>query len=555
MTIKNRTFIVAVCWSVIASVQLLNAQNKQAFEVSKNFNILHTLYGELNQFYVDSVKPEVALGRAIEGLMSAYDPYTNYIAEAETDELKFITTGEYGGVGAIIGQRNGKVLVFEPYHGLPAQKSGLQYGDELLEIGGVKMVGSDMNKASDLLRGGPGTTVEIVYMRPGFKKPVKKVITRELIQMNQVTWFGLVGEKVGYINLNSFTTKSTQEVRNALIQLKSMGAESLILDLRGNGGGLLDEAVSICNLFVPKGQEIVRTKGRISQSDRIYKTIQQPVDTLMPLVVLVNSGSASSSEIVAGALQDLDRAVILGNRTFGKGLVQTTRSISYNGVLKITTAKYYIPSGRCIQAIDYSNRNEDGSVGRIPDSLTHVFKTRSGRPVRDGGGIIPDIKCMDQLTSQLAMDLMDSLYIFEYANRYFQKHEKISAVSEFKLQESDLQDFLAFIQSKNFKYENRSFKMLEKLKQLIKEDGMLDQTASEIQLLESKLSAGLEADFKAGISEIELLLVSEIVSRYYFQAGKLQASLKYDPCVQKAIDLFKDGNRLNVVLQNVPRAL
>lgn len=555
MTIKNRTFIVAVCWSVIASVQLLNAQNKQAFEVSKNFNILHTLYGELNQFYVDSVKPEVALGRAIEGLMSAYDPYTNYIAEAETDELKFITTGEYGGVGAIIGQRNGRVLVLEPYQGLPAQKSGLQYGDVLLEIGGVKMVGSDMNRASELLRGGPGTTVEIVYMRPGFKKPVKKVITRELIQMNQVTWFGLVGEKVGYINLNSFTTKSTQEVRNALIQLKSMGAESLILDLRGNGGGLLDEAVSICNLFVPKGQEIVRTKGRISQSDRIYKTIQQPVDTLMPLVVLVNSGSASSSEIVAGALQDLDRAVILGNRTFGKGLVQTTRSISYNGVLKITTAKYYIPSGRCIQAIDYSNRNEDGSVGRIPDSLTHVFKTRSGRPVRDGGGIIPDIKCMDQLTSQLAMDLMDSLYIFEYANRYFQKHEKISAVSEFKLQESDLQDFLAFIQSKNFKYENRSFKMLEKLKQLIKEDGMLDQTASEIQLLESKLSAGLEADFKAGISEIELLLVSEIVSRYYFQAGKLQASLKYDPCVQKAIDLFKDGNRLNVVLQNVPRAL
>lgn len=555
MTIKNRTFILAVCWSVIASVQLLNAQNKQAFEVSKNFNILHTLYGELNQFYVDSVKPEVALGRAIEGLMSAYDPYTNYIAEAETDELKFITTGEYGGVGAIIGQRNGKVLVFEPYQGLPAQKSGLQYGDVLLEIGGVKMVGSDMNRASELLRGGPGTTVEVVFMRSGLKKPVKKIITRELIQMNQVTWFGLVGEKVGYINLNSFTTKSTQEVRNALIQLKSMGAESLILDLRGNGGGLLDEAVSICNLFVPKGQEIVRTKGRISQSERIYKTIQQPVDTLMPLVVLVNSGSASSSEIVAGALQDLDRAVILGNRTFGKGLVQTTRSISYNGVLKITTAKYYIPSGRCIQAIDYSNRNEDGSVGRIPDSLTHVFKTRSGRPVRDGGGIIPDIKCMDQLTSQLAMDLMDSLYIFEYANRYFQKHEKISAVSEFKLQESDLQDFLAFIQSKNFKYENRSFKMLEKLKQLIKEDGMLDQTASEIQLLESKLSAGLEADFKAGISEIELLLVSEIVSRYYFQSGKLQASLKYDPCVQKAIDLFKDGNRLNVVLQNVPRAL
>lgn len=555
MTIKNRTFILAVCWSVIASVQFLNAQNKQAFEVSKNFNILHTLYGELNQFYVDSVKPEVALGKAIEGLMSAYDPYTNYIAEAETDELKFITTGEYGGVGAIIGQRNGRVLVLEPYQGLPAQKSGLQYGDVLLEIGGLKMVGSDMNRASELLRGGPGTTVEVVYMRSGLKKPVKKIITRELIQMNQVTWFGLVGEKVGYINLNSFTTKSTQEVRNALNQLKSMGAENLILDLRGNGGGLLDEAVSICNLFVPKGQEIVRTKGRVSQSDRIYKTIQQPIDTLMPLVVLVNSGSASSSEIVAGALQDLDRAVILGNRTFGKGLVQTTRSIPYNGVLKITTAKYYIPSGRCIQAIDYSSRNEDGSVGRIPDSLTHVFKTKSGRPVRDGGGIVPDVKCMDQLTSQLAMDLIDSLYFFEYANRYFQKHEKIGSVSDFKLQESDLRDFLSFIQTTNFKYENRSFRMLEKLKQVIKEDGMFEQTAGDIQLLESKLAAGLETDFQAGKSEIEMLLESEIVSRYYFQAGKLQSTLKYDPCVQKAIGLFMEKNEMNIVLRPAVPAL
>lgn len=514
------------------------SQDRRQFEISKNFDVLHALFRELEQLYVDSVKPEKSLSNAIAGLMSSYDPYTNYIAEAETDELKFMTTGEYGGVGAIIGQRNGKVLVLEPYGGLPAQKNGLTYGDVLLEIAGVKMQGGNMDKASDLLRGQPGTQVEVVYLRDGSKKPVRKNILRELVQINPVTWYGFVGNKIGYINLNSFTTKSSQEVHKAFLELKSKGAEQLILDLRGNGGGLLDEAVSICNLFIPKGKEIVSTRGKDKQLDKVYKTSREPVDTVMPLLVLVNSGSASSSEIVAGALQDLDRAVILGSRTYGKGLVQTTRSMPYNGVLKVTTAKYYIPSGRCIQAIDYSNRNEDGSVGRIPDSLTHVFSTLGGRKVKDGGGILPDFESVDIKGADISLDLLDSLCFFEFANQYFRKHDKIAPVSEFKLAESDFDEFLAYVKSRGFKFSSSSKKMIARLRLELEKDNLISSLDAELKALEGKLMDNLDVEFKAHKEEIELLLSAEIASRYYFQAGELEQSLKFDPYIKRSKELF-----------------
>lgn len=531
-------------WIFLAVVPLPLSANtpdgKKDFEISKNFDILHALYRELDQFYVDSVKPEKALKNAINGLMSSYDPYTNYMAETETEELKFLTTGEYGGVGAMIGQRNGKVMVLEPYEGLPAQKVGLMYGDILLEIGGVKMTGDNMNRASELLKGQPGTTVKVVYTREGMKKPVEKTILRELVVINQVTWHGLVDDKTGYINLSGFTGKSSQEVRAALLDLKKMGAEKLIIDLRGNGGGLLDEAVSICNLFVPKGQEIVNTRGKVHQWDKTYKTTREPVDSVMPLVVMVNSGSASSSEIVVGALQDLDRAVILGTRSYGKGLVQTTRSIPYNGLLKITTAKYYIPSGRCIQAIDYSNRNEDGSVGRIPDSLTHVFSTRDGRKVRDGGGIIPDIDCKDERGAEITYDLMDSLYFFEYANQYYRKHEKIAPVADFKLSDADYADFLAYVKSRGFSYVSPSKKVLEKLKEAMQKDNFTTSAKLELSALENKLDRSLDENFVTFRDEIELMLSTEIVSRYYFQKGELQQSLKFDPCLKRSVEVLKD---------------
>ncbi|HEY5499847.1 MAG TPA: S41 family peptidase, partial [Bacteroidales bacterium] len=360
--------------------------SKKDFEISKNYDILHSLYRELDQFYVDSVKPEKALKNSINGLMSSFDPYTDYMPESETGDFKFMTTGEYGGVGAMIGQKEGKVVILDLYDNTPAQKNGLLPGDILLEINGVKMEKQTISRASELLKGQPGTEVKLLIQREGTSKPFLKKILRELVVINQVTYHGLVADQTGYINLSGFTSKASQEVRQALIDLKKQGATKLIIDLRGNGGGLLDEAVSICNLFVNKGQEIVSTRGRAHQWDQTYKTSREPIDTVIPIIVLANSGSASSSEIVCGAMQDLDRAVILGTRTFGKGLVQTTRPIPFNGVLKVATAKYYIPSGRCIQAIDYSNRNEDGSVGRIPDSLTTEFSTRVGRKVRDGGG-------------------------------------------------------------------------------------------------------------------------------------------------------------------------
>jgi len=532
-------------WVILAALPLPllanSPEGKKDFEISKNFDILHALFRELDQFYVDSVKPEKALKNAINGLMSSYDPYTNYMAETETDELKFLTTGEYGGVGAVIGQRGGKVVVLEPYEGLPAQKSGLMYGDVLLEIGGVKMNGENVTRASELLKGQPGTTVKVLYTREGLKKPVEKTIFRELIVINQVTWHGLVDDKTGYINLSGFTGKSSQEVRAALLDLKKMGAEKLIIDLRGNGGGLLDEAVSICNLFVPKGQEIVSTRGKMHQWDKTYKTTREPVDTVMPLVVMVNSGSASSSEIVVGALQDLDRAVILGSRSYGKGLVQTTRSIPYNGLLKITTAKYYIPSGRCIQAIDYSNRNEDGSVGRIPDSLTTKFSTRAGRQVRDGGGISPDIECKDERGADITYDLLDSLYFFEYANQYFRKHEKIAPVAEFKISDADYADFLAYVKSRGFSYISPSKKLMEKLKEALEKDNFTTSVKTDFDALESKLNRSLDESFVTFREEIELMLSTEIVSRYYFQAGELQQSLKFDPCLKRSIEVLKDA--------------
>jgi len=537
---KSSFFILVLIAGLSVSSYCSSAVVNRDFEISKNYDILHALFRELDQYYVDSIKPEKVLKNSITGLMASFDPYTSYMPESETEDLKFMTTGEYGGVGSMIGPRNGKVTVLEPYLNMPAQKAGLQAGDVLLEINGVKMDSLNMNRASELLKGQPGTEVKLLVSREGVSKPFEKKILRELIIVKQVTYHGLVADKTGYINLSGFTSKATQEVRQAFEDVKKQGAKKLILDLRGNGGGLLDEAVSICNLFVNKGQQIVSTRGKVHQWDQTYKTTREPVDTIIPIVVLVNSGSASSSEIVCGALQDLDRAIILGTRTFGKGLVQTTRSIPYNGVLKVTTAKYYIPSGRCIQAIDYANRNDDGSVGRIPDSLITDFKTRAGRKVRDGGGILPDIECKDERGESISYFLMDGNYFFDYANIFFRKHDKIAPVAEFKISDADYSGFLEFVKSKKFTYNSQSKKSLLKLKETIEEEGYTADVKAEVDALEAKLNRNLEADFTTFREEIEMLLSIEIVSRYYYQSGEMQQSLKFDPCLKKAIEVLND---------------
>lgn len=524
--------------SVVLSTTTVNAQ--RSFEVARQWDILHMLYRELDQFYVDSLSPEKVLTNAISGLMTSFDPYTNYLPESETGDLKFMTTGEYGGVGAVISQRRGKVYIMEPYENMPAQRAGFKAGDEILQIDNTRMEGANSQRASELLKGEPGTEVTITVSREGTKKPIKHSIVRELVQINQVTYYGLVEPGVGYINLNGFTDKAAQEVQQAFLSLKAQGAKKLILDLRGNGGGLLNEAVSICNLFVPKGQEIVSTRGKQRQWDQTYKTTKEPLDTLMPLVVMVDRGSASSSEIVCGALQDIDRAVIVGARTFGKGLVQTTRSIPYNGMLKVTTAKYYIPSGRCIQAIDYSNRNEDGSVGRIPDSLTQAFSTKAGRVVRDGGGIQPDVTCESEWFTAISYYLTEGLHFFDYANEYARKHASLPAVEAFTLSDEVYADFLRFVKERGFTYEKASRKVLNDLKAALEEESMSESVKEELAALEAKLANNIDADFTTYRKEIELLLSSEIVSRYHYQAGELQQSLKYDDCLKEAIRVLKD---------------
>ncbi len=543
---------IVLAFVVFASLfysDLLLADGKKSFEVSRQFDIYNSLFRELDQYYVDSVNPEKVLKNGIEGMMSSFDPYTNYIPESEAQDLKFITTGEYGGVGAIIGVREGKVIVLEPYENMPAQKSGLQAGDEILEIDGIKMDSKTNINASEYLKGQPGTIVKLLIKREGSNKTIAKKVLRELVSVNQVSYHGVVEDGIGYISLIGFTDKSTQEVLHALNSLKAKGAKKLILDLRGNSGGLLYEAVTICNLFVSKGQEIVSTRGKLRQWDQTFKTTREPIDTVMPLVVLVNSGSASSSEIVCGALQDLDRAVIVGTRTFGKGLVQTTRNIPYNGVLKITTAKYYIPSGRCIQAIDYASRNKDGSVGRIPDSLTREFKTRIGRIVKDGGGIQPDVEFIDDRGSPMSYYLLEGMHFFHFANKYFREHEKIPPVADFKVDDNTYKSFIEFVKQRGFSYEKDSKKVLAKLKEIIEEEGLSEAVKKDISSLEEKLGNNIDEDFETYKDDILTLLSSEIVSRYYYQSGEIEQSLKSDPTLKKAIEVLKDEDKYRKLLK------
>lgn len=539
-------FVIA---SAIYPLAAFSAEENKSFEISKQLDVYNSLFRELDQFYVDSVSPEKILKNGIDGMMSSFDPYTNYMPESEKEDLQMITTGEYGGIGCVVGVRNDKVLVIEPYYGMPAQKAGLQPGDELVEIAGVKMNSETNVKASEYLKGQPSTEVKVVIRREGQKKLITKNIIRELVTVSQVPYHGMVTDKIGYIGLYGFTDKATQEVIAAFNDLKSRGMKKLILDLRGNPGGLLYEAVSICNIFVSKNQEIVTTKGKIHQWDQTMKTTREPLDTIIPIVVMVNSGSASSSEIVCGALQDLDRAVILGTRTYGKGLVQTTRSIPYNGVLKITTAKYYIPSGRCIQAIDYSHRNKDGSVGRIPDSLTHEFTTKAGRKVRDGGGVQPDIECKDERGSAITYYLEIGSHFFNYANKYFREHPSIPSVADFRIDDKTYSDFVEYVKSHGFTYEKESRKMLDKLKEMLKEESLDEKVKDEISSLEKKLNNDIDDDFKVFRTDIETLLSAEIVSRYYYQAGEIEQSLKYDPCFKRAIGVLDDDKLYSETLK------
>jgi carboxyl-terminal processing protease len=517
------------------------------FEIIKNLDIFYALFRELNLFYVDETNPKELIEDGINGMLKSLDPYTTFIPEEEQDDFSFMTTGEYGGIGALIRKGGEYTVISEPYEGFPAQKAGLKAGDTLLLINGVSTRNKEISEVSEMLKGKPNTGLKLKISRLGEKRILEKNLIREQVSIPNIPYYGKINNDVGYIRLSGFTKDAGIEARDALKKLIDMGITSLILDLRGNPGGMLMESVNVANLFVKKDQEIVSTKGKVKQWDNSYKTNNHPIDTNLPLVILVNRISASASEIVAGAMQDLDRAVIVGQRTFGKGLVQTTRSLSYNTQLKITTAKYYIPSGRCIQAVDYSHRNEDGSVGLIPDSVIREFRTRNGRIVFDGGGISPDIFIEPDQPGSITISLYTKNLIFDYATYYSSLNESYKEIDNLVFTDEDYQGFLNFIKDKTFDYTTESDNKLNELIEVAKKEKYFYEAENEFNILKKRLSHDKEKDLQTFREEIKNLINEEIASRYYYQKGRIRASLNEDKELDKAVEICENQKLYNMI--------
>lgn len=526
------------------------------FEIVKQLDIYCTLYRELNMFYVDETSPEKLVTTSINSMLSSLDPYTTYIPEQELDDFNFQTTGEYGGIGSLIRKQGNNIIIADPYENFPAAISGLRPGDILLEIDGRKTSNLEISDVSELLKGVPGTELEIKIERPytGELKTIR--LTREKIVINNVSYSGMLNESTGYIRLSNFTTNASAEVRSAFLKLKkNPDFGQLILDLRSNPGGLMIEAVRTCNLFIDKGELIVSTRGKVKKWDSDYRTTGQALDTEVPIIVLVNRASASAAEIVAGAMQDLDRAVVIGQRTFGKGLVQTTRPLKYNAQLKVTTAKYYIPSGRCIQALDYSNRNEDGSVGSIPDSLVSTYETRNGRVVFDGGGIQPDIEVVPENLSEIALRLYTESIYFDYANLYRGLKESIAPAAVFSLSDHEYDEFKDFVTAKDFEYETASMKAFNRLVETAKREKYYDFTEAEFSNLKLKLSHDNLKDMETFREEIQQILEEEIVGRYYYHSGRIENQIGNDIQLQEALSVILNPNRVKHILNGESGAL
>lgn len=553
---KIITLLFSVVVSFVLTAQIVPKEtNQRYFDINKSIDIFNSVIRELDLFYVDSLKVDSLVNSTIRNMLSRMDPYTEYYPEENISDLQFMTTGEYGGIGSIISLNENRVIINEPYKDLPADKAGLKAGDVILEIDGLDMRKATVKEVSDKLKGTPGTSIKLKIQRPGETTARVVDINRQKIEIDPITLSTLMENNTGYIHFSSFTNGSSNRVKESLLDLKKKGAEKLILDLRGNGGGILDEAVNIVNFFVAKGKEIVSTKGKVKQWDRSYFTQNQPIDTLMPIVVLIDTGSASASEIVAGALQDLDRAVIVGNRSFGKGLVQTPRDLPYGGNIKITTSKYYIPSGRCIQALDYSHRNPDGSVARVPDSLTSIFHTMSGREVRDGGGIIPDFTIPYQKSGTIGYYLLAENIIFNYVTDWVQKHRSIAAPEDFHLSDADYEKFKAFVKSKDFEYDQMSERTLQSLKNIMEFEGYFDSASNEFEELEKKLKPDLDRDLELFKNEIKEMIESEIIQRYYYKEGSIKHQLRDDKVLKKALEVLNDHQIYQFTLQPKPKKI
>ena len=530
MNMKINRYLVLSLISILAfaSAQSAFAQSK-AFKLGQWTEIHHSILKELNRSYVDSLQVDRIMRAGIDAMLEELDPYTIYIPEEENEDLQMLMYKTYGGIGAIIHKKKeDNVVINEPYAGSPAQKYGLQCGDEIIAIDGVPTKGLESKESSDRMKGKPGTTVVFKVKKVHSGDTLDIPVVRERIHFPDIEYAGMLDDTTGYILQSGFTENVSAEMRHKVLDLKSKGMKRLVLDLRGNGGGLMGEAINIVSLFVPKGSLIVSSKGNTPESTKEYRTSTEPIDTKLPLIVLIDSGSASSSEIVAGALQDLDRATIMGKRSYGKGLVQSIRPLPYNGQMKITTAKYYTPSGRCVQAIDYSNRNEDGSVGHIPDSLTKEFKTASGRIVRDGGGITPDIEIDVPSYSRLVYSLVLSGVIDQYAIDYARRHKSIPAVDDFHFGDEDFEDFIRFAKTQDFDYRSSAKTYYDKMKAELEEDGLAEAMADELKALEKALEMDKERFIRLKKEEIVPFLEAEIATRYWFQEAGVKVRLRYD---------------------------
>ncbi len=544
----RKTTAASLVLGLAAIIAFSSFDDNKNFEIAKNLDIYYTLFKELNNYYVDEIAPGEIIKTSIDEMLESLDPYTTYIPESKMEDYKFMTTGQYGGVGAMIRQEGEYVMITEVYENFPAQKADLRPGDTIFEIEGKSAKGLDNDAISSMLKGQPGTKLTMKIKRSNHVSLIEKEVMREKITISSVPYSAVVKDSIGYIILTSFTQNCAQEMKKAYSDLKKQGIKGLILDLRDNPGGLLVESVDIANIFIDKGNEIVSTRGKYAKFDTKYTTLQPAIDAEIPLVVLISRGSASASEIVSGSLQDLDRAVIIGQKSFGKGLVQTTRELSYNSKLKVTTAKYYIPSGRCIQALDYTHRNPDGSVGNVPDSLISAYKTKNGRTVYDGGGIDPDIKLQEKELSVPAYELLTKDLIFNFSTDYVQKHDSITGPETFSINDAIYEDFKTYVRKSNFSYKLDSEQKLADLIESAKEENHHSEIADQIIALETALNESKKGDLDKHKEEIEKLLASEIIGRYYFQRGQIIYSLREDAGIYEAIKTLQDGNRYNEIL-------
>ncbi len=518
------------------------------FDIAKSLDIFATLFKEVNAYYVDEVEPQKLIRKGIDGMLASLDPYTDFIAEDELESFRISTTGQYGGIGALIGVVNKKTVITHPYENFPANKYGIRVGDEIIAVDGKNVLGRTTAEISTLLKGQPKTMVEVTVRRHGQPNNLTFKIKRERINLTNIAYAGMIDSEIGYIKLDDFTPGASREVLQALTKLKEKGAKKLVLDLQDNPGGLLQEAVNIVSLFVPKGTEVVSTKGKVKEWNKTYNTLNNPVDTEIPIIILVGENSASASEIVAGALQDYDRALLVGNKTFGKGLVQTTRPLAYNAQLKVTTAKYFIPSGRCIQALDYAHRKADGSVDRVADSLKSMFGTRNGRKVYDGGGLDPDVFVEDGFSGTITSALVFSGLIFEFATRYCAEYPTIPQFKNFKLSDKDFDAFVLFLKEQNFSYDTPLEQNTKLVIESAKQEKYYPELETELNVLKSKIERAKSTDLERFKSEIIMILEDQIAFHYGLNEGQAEVSLGRNKTIAEARRILSSNEVFTKIL-------